>query len=195
MNNIFTYSQDSALKAGSMDYVEFGGAYACTIKQAEYISTATGAAALEFSLETSEGLKCGHVKVYYKKSDGTENTYGTSIINAMMGLLKITALTSRNAGTQYFCPELTGKAIGLFLQKVIYTRNDQSEGFKFEIAVPFSVSQNKTLREILGNLPAEEIAKRARVYKDKRETNNRTQKGAPATTTQYPGIPDDDIPY
>lgn len=195
MSTVFNYNQESAIKAGSSDYVEAGGAYACTIKSAEYVSATSGAKAFEFSVETSEGLKCGHIKVYYQKKDGSENTYGTAIINAMMGLLKLKALTSRAAGTQYFCPELEGKQIGLFLQKVIYTRTDGSEGFKFEIAIPFSVARGQTLREILeGKNEAEELKKRTSFYKDKRETNNQRPSSMPYGN-EPPPHSDDDIPY
>jgi len=195
MNSVFNYNQESAVKAGSSDYVEVGGAYACTIKSAEYVTATSGAKSFKFSIETSEGLKCGHINVYYQKKDGTENTYGTAIINAIMGLLKLKALTSRAAGTQYLCPELEGKQIGLFLQKVIYARTDGSEGFKFEIAIPFSVARGQTLREILDNKnEVEELKKRTSHYKDKREVNNQPSRAIPYGN-EPPAHTDYDIPY
>lgn len=182
MSAVFSYNQEAAAQSGGSDYVELGGGYICTIKQAEYITAKSGAQAIEFTLETSEGLKCGHVKVYYKKKDGGENTYGTAIINAIMGLLKLHNLSSKSVGAQYFCPELSGKTVGLFLQKIFYVRQDTSVGFKFEIAVPYSAVNRKTMREVIENKPAAEIDKRTLNYKDKHETNNYS----PAVAGQQP---------
>ena len=36
-------------------------------------------------------------------------------------------------GIEWHCPALVGKKVGLFLQKVLYTKNDGGDGYKFEV--------------------------------------------------------------
>lgn len=180
MNNgqskiIMTYDQESAAKAGGGEYLSDGGPCVCTITEAKYIKANTGSDGIEFSVETVNGLKGNFVKVYYAKQNGQQKEpikSGHSLLNAIMGILRIQSLTAqRGANNEYFCPELVGKKIGLFLQKVLYSKTQGGDGYKFEIAVPFNPVDRKTMREILDGKPAQTIDRMHAAYKDKDERN------------------------
>lgn len=68
-----------------------------------------------------------------------------------------------------------GKKVGLFLQKVLYTKNDNSDGYKFEVRHVFQPGTRKTYAEHAENAPAETIAALELSMKDKDE---RTHGGA-----------------
>ena len=95
------------------------------------------------------------------------------MLNAIMGLTGIPHLSYaqavRDNENVNYVPELEGKKIGLFLQKKLYTKSDQSEGYSFEIKVPFNPIDGKTLRETLDNKPAQTIERMTDSYKDRDE--------------------------
>ena len=164
---IMIYSAEEGIKAGGGSFVSEGGAYIATITEAKYCKAKTGTSGIEFSIETSDGLKAQFITVYYAKADSTPVKSGNSILNAMMGLLNIPSITALQSGAEYICPELTGKVIGLFLQKVLYTKNDMSEGYKFDIRVPYAHLTSCTLKEAMSNSAPKTIENMSNSYKDK----------------------------
>lgn len=168
MTTMFSYNQESGVKAGASQYIAKSGAYVggMTAKWTKSKSTDSKSAFLEFSLKSPEG-EANFLSVCYVKKDGTGNEIGENLINAIMGLLKVKSLTSSRSGNDDICPELTGKQIGFVLQKVLYTKNDGSDGFKFEIKLPFSSGSRKTLREALDGLPAGSVDSYAANLSDK----------------------------
>jgi hypothetical protein len=42
-------------------------------------------------------------------------------------------------GVEWHCPALVGKKVGLFLQKVLYTKGDGTDGYKFEVRHVFQL--------------------------------------------------------
>lgn len=59
--------------------------------------------------------------------------------------------------------------VGLFLQKVLYTKNDGGDGYKFEVRHVFQPGTRKTYAEHAENAPAEAIAALELSMKDKDE--------------------------
>ena len=169
---IMTYDQESGVKAGGGEYVMEGGAYICEILSAKFVEANTGSNGIEFSIKTDEGLKSDFLTVYYMKKNKDPTTGGQSCINAMMGILKLPGFTFSQSGNDYVSPEFKGKRIGLFLQKTLYKKQDGSDGFKFDIRVPFHPESRKTLKELISGSNAETIERMTNNYKDKIETSN-----------------------
>lgn len=175
MNAVLTYNQESAVKAGGGDYITEGGAHVVTITNAKYITSQKGTSGLEFSVATQDGLKANFINVYYAKAPASPNAQGepvaggVSILNAMMGILRVNAITSKQDVKEWVCPEFIGKTIGLFLQKKLFTKNDGSDGYGFEIVVPYNPVDCKTVREIVDNKPPQTIERMSNNYKDRDE--------------------------
>ena len=173
MQAFMKYDQGSGVKAGGSDSLSEGGAYIFEITSAIYSCASTGTHGIEFSVQTKDGLKGRYINIYYAKKDNTPVSGGQSILNAIMGLLKIPAISflqSNRDGAQVNCvPEIEGKTIGLFLQKKLYTKNDGSDGYQFEMKTPFDPATGKTLRELVNDIPANTIDRMTAAYKDSDE--------------------------
>lgn len=205
MTTIMQYDQNEGMKAGGGDFITDGGPYICQITEAKYTTARTGTMGIEFSIKTQEGLSARFITVYYQKGDGDIVKGGHSLIHALMGLLQIQGITTaQNQDGEQYCPELQGKKVGLFLQKKLYTKNDGSDGYKFEIAVPFNMADRRTLRELIDNKPAQTIERMHASYSDKDERGQNNQ----SVGHQQPHHPngasfepagadnfDDDIPF
>lgn len=182
---VMSYNQELAAKAGGGEYLSQGGAYTVEITEAKYVTARTGSSGLEFSVKTDDGLKGNYISVYYSKAPAVKGqagepiTGGASILQAMMGVLRIERMTAVKSGDNWVCPEFTGKKIGLFLQKKLTSKADGTDSYGFEIKVPFNQADKKTMREILSNSPAQTIDRMAANYKDQDE-----RKAASGSTDQ-----------
>jgi hypothetical protein len=180
MNQSFMqYNEESAKKAGGGEGLSEGGAYICEITSAKYTSASTGTHGIEFEIKTVDGLTGKYITAYYAKANNEPIKSGQNILNAMMGVLNIPALSfaSRAVGmeTVNVVPELEGKTVGLFLQKKLFTKNDGKEGYSFSIRTPFNPVDSKTLKEIAENKPAQAIERMSNSYKDLDERQSNTQ--------------------
>lgn len=175
---MFQYNQESAMKAGGV--VRESGAYLGKITEAVYgASEQKGTQYLELTFEAQDGGEFKYLTLYYRKQDGTEVKGGASMINAIMGITGLNNLSMQQvAGTPYsIAPELVGKPIGLILQKVLYTKNnpERSDGYKFEIRLPFDSVSRQTLKEKIEGKNPEMVNKIVSTLKDKDDRTN----GAP----------------
>lgn len=156
MNNvIFQYDQESAITSGASNYITEGGAYAGTIVEAKYVfgKAPKQSAGLEFTLSTDQG-EARYLSVWYQKADGSVNQYGYALIQSMMGLCKLNTLSQQQKGEYSIAPEFTGKQIGLLLQKILTSKMDGSDSYKFEIKLAFLPQTKQTLKEAIGREPA-----------------------------------------
>jgi len=196
MQPVLTYNQELAAKAGGGDYVSQGGSYICTIKEAKYVTAGTGSKGVQFSVETNEGQKANYLNLYYAKAPVTQGqagepiTGGMSALNAIMGVAEVRQMTAVQRGQEWFCPDLEGKVVGLFLQKKLTSKQDGSDSYGFEIKVPFCPKTRRTMREIIDNKPAQTVDRMASQYKD---IDERKHTGSSAngfdsgdTGSQYP---------
>lgn len=136
------YNQEAALEVGAGGFIQESGFYGGgKIVESKFVTAGNGAQGVELSFESADGLKANYLTIYYRKADGTDNKYGLNLINAIMGVTKTPQMQS---GT-----ELSGKPIGLALQKVLYSKKDGSDGYKFEVKIPFVGQTNQTLKEAL----------------------------------------------
>ena len=191
-NVMFQYNQDSAMSARDSFGITESGAYVGKLS-AKYVQGSNGSqsAGIEFSLETEQG-KLNYLTAWYQKKDGTCNTSGYNLVNAMMGLLKIRELTSKQVGEDWVCPEFDGKQIGLVVQKELFTKNSGQEGYKFEIVMPFSAQSRKTLKEAMANTPATAVDKMLPLLKTK--DNRSKSQGGYQQTGAAPQSASDDMP-
>ena len=199
-NVMFQFSQDAAMASRESFGITESGAYVGKLA-AKYVQGSNGSksAGIEFSLECDQG-KLNYLTAWYQKKDGTCNTTGYNLVNAMMGLLKLQTLTSKQVGEDWVCPEFEGKQIGLVVQKELFTKNDGSEGYKFEIVMPFSAQSRKTLKEAMANAPATAVDKMIPLLKTK-DNRNKSSGQHPATggtatqgSDQMPDWMQDDFP-
>lgn len=166
---IFTYNEELAVKAGQSSYINETGAYVGKITLAKWITTQAGAKALEIAFEDINGLKSDYLTVYYQAKNGDAIASGHNMIHAILGCTGVKSLTESIQGENVIAPELTGKRIGLMLQKVLRLKQDGSETHSFQILCPFSPNSRKTLSEHRDNKPAERIDWLVANIKDKDE--------------------------
>ena len=180
-NVMFQFSQDAAMASRESFGITESGAYVGKLS-AKYVQGSNGSksAGIEFSLECDQG-KLNYLTAWYQKKDGTCNTTGYNLVNAIMGLLKLQTLTSKQVGEDWVCPEFEGKQIGLVVQKELFTKNDGSEGYKFEIVMPFSAQSRKTLKEAMANAPATAVDKMIPLLKTK-DNRSKAQGGYQQTS-------------
>lgn len=198
MSFIFTFNQESALKAGSSDFIGTSGAYVGKLS-GKWVSGSNGSqsAALELSIDGAEG-KARYLSIWYKKTDGTDSAGGVAMINAIIGLLKLQGLSAVQRGSEYFCPEIEGREIGLVLQKVLQTKQNGDETYKFDVRMPFNPQTRKTLKELMENKPAETISKILETLKDRDDRKTHAQQSGQgndfANAQNTPPAFNDDLP-
>lgn len=208
---IFTYNQEQAVKAGNSAFISETGAYNCKIISAEYVQSQGGALSLEFSVETQEGLKGNYLSVYYQGKDGKPLQGGQNMIQAIMGCTGVQVLTQQFKDGRAYAPELSGKYVGLMLQKVLRTKQNGSDTYGFSILCPYFIKTKKTLSEHIENKPAERIQWLVEHTKDKDERDKQQnqqqgyqaqhqfygQQATPPNSPQQPPVDnfDDDIPF
>lgn len=203
---MFQYNEESAMKAGGV--VRENGAYHGVITDAIYKRANSGSAGLELTLETQDGSEFKYLTLWYKKADNTEIKGGASMINAIMGIMGLQQLSEQQVGLDnnqkplYQAPEMIGKGIGFVLQKVLYTKNDGSDGYKFEIRLPFNPQTKQTLKEFKQNIAPAMVERIVSTLVDKDERNNQGAMPSPANNgfnnqapQQQPTSFDDDIGF
>ena len=197
MNNvIFQYDQESAITSGASNYITEGGAYAGTIVEAKYVfgKAPKKSAGLEFTLSTDQG-EARYLSVWYQKADGSVNQYGYALIQSMMGLCKLNTLSQQQKGEYSIAPEFTGKQIGLLLQKILTSKMDGSDSYKFEIKLAFLPQTRQTLKEALGREPAVVVDQWAASLAVKDERKKGQQQAGYHQYDDAPISADDDLPF
>lgn len=173
MNNqpIFTLNNEEAAKAGGGDFITETGYYFGQIDKAEYVTAATGTRGIELSVST-DGGKANYLTMYYAKQDNSVINGGNNMIQAIMavtGCQQLTAIQQNGQnGVEHIAPELTGKQLGFVLQKVLYTKNDGTDGYKLQIVVVTN-AQKQTAKEMFEQKQAEKVDKILLNLQDKDE--------------------------
>ncbi|HGM4943628.1 TPA: hypothetical protein ACKPW5_003092 [Serratia marcescens] len=173
MQPIFTFDDESARTAGAGGASETG-AYAGNISAAIFTTGRDSQSeAMEFSIDSDVG-KINYLRINYKGREGQPLKHGAALINAIMGLTKVKQLnavemTSGEGEIELHCKELEGKPIGFVLQKVLYTKNDGGDAYKFDVKQVFGANTRKTYKEAIDNTPAEAVTKLLAVLNDKDE--------------------------
>ena len=192
---VFTYNNESALSVGQGGFITETGSYVVTITEAKYTTSAGGAKSIEFSVEADDGRKANYLSVWYKKKDGTPNSFGESVIHAIMGCARVRNLTlhMKDINTE-IAPELTGKRIGLVLQKVLKSKSDGTDTYSLEIKMPYIADTGQTLLEHSKGEQAAAISRMLTTLKDRDDR----QHHASASHINQPSQSNDgfdDIPF
>ena len=164
---------EMAKKAGATGGISETGAYEGEIVSAVYTFGKDGSQsqALELSLD-SNGAKANYLRINFLGKDG-QQTFGMGLVSALMWVAQVKQAQPQQVqgqnGVEWHCPALVGKKVGLFLQKVLYTKNDGGDGYKFEVRHVFQPGTRKTYAEHAENAPAEAISALELSMKDKDE--------------------------
>lgn len=173
MQPMFTFDDELARIAGAGGASETG-AYAGNISAAIFTTGRDSQSeAMEFSIDSDVG-KINYLRINYKGREGQPLKHGAALISAIMGLTKVKQLnavemTNGEGEIDLHCKELEGKPIGFVLQKVLYTKNDGGDAYKFDVKQVFGANTRKTYKEAIDNTPAEAVTKLLAVLKDKDE--------------------------
>jgi len=191
------FNQEQAQKAGQQGFQTGKHIGKLTAKK---IIAGTGTKGVQFSLWPTSEQSIDYLSVYYEKADGTAIKGGTNIIMAIMGLLKLNEIQLDNLGHEQPVDEFLGKEIGFVLQKVLYTKQDGGDGYKFDIKIPFSARTGATFKEAVNKEPALHVDEIVNALEDKDErtptnmgavSNQGWSQPAPASSSNF----DDDIDF
>lgn len=160
MNNI-AFNQEVA--TGEIGTGKMTGGAKVGVLEAAWVTHPTNQSkSIEINIEGADGM-FKFIKMQYVDKDGKDSKGGMVAIQNIMGLLRIGNLTEAQSGRADLngnpvkdVPELTGKEIGLFLQRRDYTWNN-ADKFGWNIKAVFDPSTKKTFNEALKNLPAEKL--------------------------------------
>lgn len=168
-----TEAASLAKKAGTSAGISETGAYEGVITSAIYTFGKDGSQsqALELSLD-SNGAKANYLRINFIGKDG-QQTFGMGLVTAIMWAAQVKRADPQEVqgeqGIEWHCPALEGKKVGLFLQKNLYTKNDGTDGYKFEVRHVFQPGSRRTYAEHSENAPAETISLLESTMKDKDE--------------------------
>jgi hypothetical protein len=150
--------------------VDEPGAHIGTIIKAKAITAKSGATGIEIDFETDGKKTANGLQLYTHNKDG-QPIFGEKQVHALMTCLKIRGITPRPGTVKEFdydakamverqatiYPEMMGKKVGIVLQKEIYTKNDGSDGERFNFFCPFAAETNQLAAEVLDQRPAEQL--------------------------------------
>lgn len=153
----YTADPAAARQANANNYIDQSDKYIGEFTLAEAVTSRQGTEGIEFSFKSREGQQANYLTLWTYNAKG-EKLYGFKVLSAIMTVMGIKDLAPKkgnikdkdgNARQVTAFPALHGKPIGLVLQKVLYTKNDGRDGYKFNIFAPFQASTELTAKEIL----------------------------------------------
>lgn len=195
---LFTYDESAAVSAGLSNFIKESGAYVITIDEAKVVTSPNGAKFIEFSGESPDGHQIQYLSVCINKKDGTSNTYGVNMVQAIMGCASVGSISEKMlSASQTIVPEFSGKRIGLLLQKILRTKQDGSDTYNFEIRIPFYADTRQTIKEKIDGQPAKTVDIMLSTLKDKDERRqNPNYSGNPGSNDLPPASAyEDSIPF
>ena len=200
---MFQFDENLAKSAGSSQYITEGGAYVVQITKAIYgVSSAKKTKYLQLSVKAKGGQVANYLSIYYQSANGEYLKGGAGQISAMIGLIGLQSLSeatrSTPNGNEQYAPELEGKFVGLFLQKVNGFKPDGTPKSNFEIAASFDPRTKQTYGERCEGKQASIIDYKINSYSDKQEKPQQQSNQAGAGYANQPqnfDSFDDDIPF
>lgn len=193
----YTADPTAARQANQNNYVDQSGKYIGEFTLAEAVTSRQGTDGIEFSFRTREGQQANYLTLWTHNAKG-EALYGYKVLSAIMTVTGVQALEPKQGNIKgpdgvprqvTAFPALHGKPVGLVLQKVLYTKNDGKDGYKFNIFAPFAAQTELTAKEMLdGNTQPAALGGIIATLKDKDE---RTAGHAGGAQPSSNGGPDD----
>src|SRR5690606_12995451 len=148
----YTADPAAARQANQNNYVDQSGKYIGEFTLAEAVTSRQGTDGIEFSFKTREGQQANYLTLWTHNAKG-EALYGYKVLSAIMTVTGVQALKPKQSNIKMpdgsarqvtAFPALHSKPIGLVLQKVLYTKNDGKDGYKFNIFAPFAAQTELT---------------------------------------------------
>lgn len=189
---LFVYNQEQAVSAGQSGYITESGDYILTIDEAKLYTTESNAKFIEFSGETDDGRKVNYLSVCVFKKDGSPNTFGQNMVQAIMGCAGVQQITEKMLAVNHvIAPEFTGKRVGLVLQKILKTKKSTgADTFSFDIRIPFIPNTRQTIAEKIDGAAPAAIDKIVSQLSDKDERSKAAQSSNQwqgNNSNEYPG--------
>lgn len=213
MTRAYTLDPKAAADADNfMSRLDRTGKYTGTLIRAEAKCSDNKTDGIEFSFRADSGGVSDYLSIWTHNASG-EALAGLKTLNAIMTVCRVKAITptqglverwdrfarQREKVSATIFPELTGKRIGLLLQREEYDRNDGGTGVNMRIFAPFDPETELTASEILAKKTNPEVLPRmVAQLKDRPPQRFKSAAPAEAAATKYSGGFDDidqDIPF
>ncbi|AUX87016.1 hypothetical protein C3F34_13905 [Acinetobacter sp. ACNIH2] len=157
----FGYNPESAKQADSSARIEEAGKYVGIIKHMEFITANSGTTGFEIEFET-DNKESASFSIWTEKKDGTP-LGGVHKINALLACVGVRGLTPTNAPLEKYdfdakeritknciiAPEITGKRVGLLLQRENYQNNSGDWKFQMNFFSCFHAQSELMAKEII----------------------------------------------
>jgi hypothetical protein len=195
----------SASSAGVANYISETGKYIGTFTRAECVTSKQGTEGVEFSFTTNDGMRSDYLQLWTYNANG-DALPSLKVLNAVMACLRIRTIAPApitvtrfdgSTASAHGFPMLTGKPIGVLLQREEYEKSDGSTGYKFNFVAPFEAQTELTAGEILAQkTEPQQLERMVGMLKDKPMKSGGRQHRAPAHQSDG-GVQamDDDIPF
>lgn len=209
----YQLNTEAAKAADAMNSrIEDTGKYIGVFTRAEAVKSKKNTIGIDMSFKSDDGQTADYLSVWTHNSEGKE-IYGFKQLMAIMTCLRLKSLTKTNAVIEKYDTELkqrvkvsadvymelTGKPIGLLLQREAYMKDNGTEGFKLNLVGFFDAETELTASEILGKKTQPELlAKMVAQLKDK-PLSGKQQEHHKAASNDYSDDPfgnmPDDFPF
>lgn len=173
MNNfVFGYNQEAALRAGQSGVQT--GADIFTVESGEYRDH-NGYKSLNLTIVNQGGAKT-FVDLTYQDNQGKSWTGNINHINAIIGIIGLQGLSSAQGESgKWFAPEISGKVIGLVLQKRLFTKGDGTESQGMNLVMAYDPQTVQTLKEKVEGSQAVSVNKILETLTDKDDRKPKNQ--------------------
>jgi len=198
------------LDAGQIDQ---SGGYVASINWARAVQSKKGGWGVEIQATTDDGRSLRNpVTLWTLKADGGR-IFGHDILDSLLicaGMKAGAAMKPGKVSAKTWdqverklvdeeadgYPALTGKRVGLIVQREAYTKQDGATGYRLNLVGAYHPDDQRSAGEIIGGKPAEATARKLAALRDKDSTG---AGHTPASTGQAPAKADDnyfdDIPF
>lgn len=153
----YTADANAARQANTNNFIDQSGKYKGVFTLAEAVTSKKGTEGIEFSFKSEDGQQANYLTLW-TYNENNEPLYGFKVLSAIMTVMGIKELTPKqgnipdkdgNSRQVTAFPILHNKPVGLVLQKVLYTKNNGDDGYKFNIFAPFQSQTELTAKELL----------------------------------------------
>ncbi|MFE8033816.1 hypothetical protein [Thiohalocapsa marina] len=203
-------TKQAAAADNTMSRIEETGKYVGTLTRAEAVVSTRNTEGVEFSFRADDGATADFLTLWTYNEAGDELP-ALKMLNAMMTVLRVKTISPTSGQVEKWdstagariktaatiFPELTGRRIGLLLQREEYQKRDGSIGSKMNIWAVFDADSELTASEILSRkTQPETLAKMLLTMKDKPlKGGQQYRQPQSAAATQGEAFEDDDVPF
>jgi hypothetical protein len=194
-----------AAKQAEQGRITETGKYKGFFTRAEAVVSKKNTEGVEFAFKSEDGSDADFLTLWTHNADGKE-LFGLKVLNALMTCMRIKQIKPTQAVVEKWVDggkqkvdatvflDLTGKPVGVLLQKEHYTKNDGSIGSKLNLVGCYEAATEMTAGEILNKATkAERLSVMAAGLRDKVAPITPSRPSAPSGN----GFDDmdDDIPF